>query len=179
MSILGVPCSDPAFRQEGGGDQIGVIWEPGPHSRSEWEEKPWLMFQQWPLTKMVIYTHIRGVSRMAKVKRDRKCQDDIIILTFANFKLIGFQTFVELKAVASDNILYKLQECWLVVMRFRISIEKHSKFPQALSGGGSVGIIQTCPASLPAWAVRSWQVAGMQNPTNHICWLFTFQNAKS
>ena len=108
------------------------------------------MFQQWPLTKMVIYTYIRGVSRMAKVKRDRKCQDDRIILTFANFKLIGFQTFVELKAVASDNILYKLQECWLVVMRFRISIEKHSKFPQALSGGGSVGIIQTCPASLPA-----------------------------
>ena len=98
VSILGVPCSDPAFRQEGGGDQIGVIWEPGPHSRSEWEEKPWLMFQQWPLTKMVIYTHIRGVSRMAKVKRDRKCQDDIIILTFANFKLIGFQTFVELTA---------------------------------------------------------------------------------
>ena len=48
---------------------------------------------------------------MAKVKRDRKVQDDGIILTFANFKLIGFQTFVELTAVASDNILYKLQEC--------------------------------------------------------------------
>ena len=63
-------------------------------------------------------------------------------------------------------------------MRFRISIEKHSKFPQALSGGGSVGIIQTCPASLPAWAVRSWQVAGMQNPTNHIMLTFHFSKCK-
>ena len=66
-----------------------------------------------------------------------------------------------------------------MLMRRRIRIEKQSKFPQALSGGGSVGIIQTCPGSLakPAWPVRSWQVASMQNPANHTyqcSWLFTF-----
>ena len=52
---------------------------------------------------------------MTKLKRDRKGQDDENILTFTNFKFIGFQTgvsqtFVKLKAMHS----YKLQECLLV-----------------------------------------------------------------
>ena len=78
---------------------------------------------------------------MTKLKRDRKGQDDENILTFTNFKFIGFQTgvsqtFVKLKAMqAKLNILTNYKNVYWLAMRIRIRIEKHSKFPQALSGG--------------------------------------------